>query len=175
MLQAVKDLPEPARTFVLSHADYTPIGAAAKRAGITRAEALDLLDEPDVMVALRMCRDPALQAVGVGMQYQLSKVKEIIEYGTEQDQAFDKMGNPIGERMKDAFNAVKALDLLAKLTGMTSATPGLSPGTMSDKVKAETFGRVRDALRARLRAGESIEATFSRPVDVSEAPEGLFE
>lgn len=175
MLQAVKDLPEPKRTFVLAHADYTPVGAAAKRAGITRSEALEFLDDADVMLALRMCRDPASRAIGVGLQWQLSKAKEIVDYGTEQDTAYDKTGNPIGERMKDAFNAVKSLELIGKLTGALGTGTTINIGGMNEKQKHETFTRIRDVCRARMRAGEPIEAAFSRPVELPPPPEGLFE
>src|SRR5262249_19816850 len=155
--QAVKDLPEPQKAFVLAHADYTPIGTAAHRAGITRAQAVEFLEDPDVMIALRMCREPACRAIGVGLQWQLTKAKEIVEYGTELAQAYDKSGNAIGERMKDAFNAVKALELIGKLTGSIGGT-AINVGAMSDKVKTEAFERIRNALRARARAGEPIEA-----------------
>lgn len=175
MLQAVQNLEEPKRTFVLAHANGAPIGMAAKQAGISRLDAMDFLDDADVVTALRMCRDPASRAIGVGMQYQLTKAKEIIEYGMEQAPTFDKFGNPIGERMKDAFNGVKALELLAKITGTIGKEKEIDSGSMSEKKKIEAFTRVRDALRARLQAGESIEATFSRPVDITDAPEGLFE
>lgn len=176
-LQAVKDLPPDKRAFVLAFADYAPIGAAARRAGVTRQEALEFLDDTDVQLALQMCRDPASRAIGVGLQWQLTKSKEIVDYGTELDIAYDKNGNEIGERMKDAFNAVKALELIGKLTGAIGTGGNtINLGTMNDKQKTDTFERLRDTLRARARAGEPLEAAFSRPVELpAELPDGLFE
>lgn len=178
---AVERLDEEKRAFTIAFAQSWNVSGAAHVARVDKKQAEAWLQEPEVQTAVRLISDKAAQAEGVSYQYLISKQTEILERCMEARPVVNKQGKVVeGKFTFDAFNANKAIENLAKLTGhlgqgQTNITVNVAQ--MSVDQRRNEVDRLLQALEARANARQelpapAIDAEF---VEASTYDDPLFE
>jgi len=161
---AVERLPEDKGRFAVAYIHTFDVKKACAEARVKLADGMRWRDEPEVQTAIRLMADKGMQAQGISYEWLLKQQKTILMrcMGEEEATTLDRKGEQVTGKIFDAFNANKAIENLAKLTGHMGGggtTVNVNVATMSKNDREDALEKLLTALAARANAG-SVDAEF---------------